>query len=87
METIRNVDVDAINHKIYILFMELLDKIEQGYYEDYQDILDLICLLDVTSDAEPETSSFIISYSDQASKGDYSINILTKPEIRELWET
>ena len=42
METIRNVDVDAINHKIYILFMELLDKIEQGYYEDYQDILDLI---------------------------------------------
>lgn len=87
METIRKVDADAISHKIYILFMELLDKIEQGYYEDYQDILDLICLLDVTSDAEPQTSSFIISYSDQVSKGDYSINILTKPEIRELWET
>lgn len=65
--------------------MEFLDKAENGYYEDYQNILDLIAVKDAVSDGILSDTPFLITYSNRRWRK-LIINTLSMKEIEDIWE-
>lgn len=52
IESLIQTDVDALKYKEIKLFLKYLDRLEIGYKDNYQDILELISMIDIYSELD-----------------------------------